>query len=214
NWRGLLMDCDRAYIERIKNDEIYWKHELTAVECFVTKDNINQVITENGFKGEIGLLHIDIDGNDYWIWESISQVSPVIVIVEYNSVFGPGRAVTIPYDPHFTRTKAHFSNLYWGCSLKALCLLAEKKDYSFIGSNSNGNNAYFVRRGNLGKIPALSCAQGYVESKFRESRDALGNLTYLTGRKRLEEIKAMEVFDTENQTLVKLSELISQSNIP
>ena len=82
NWKGLVLDGNKNDINYILDDEIYFRHELTAKQVFVTAENINQVITENGFSGEIGLLHIDIDGNDYWVWKAIEVVNPVIVIVE------------------------------------------------------------------------------------------------------------------------------------
>jgi hypothetical protein len=84
NWSGLVMDGSEKHIKTIKNDDVYWKFDLVAKAAFVTKENINQLLTESGFTGETGLLHIDIDGNDYWIWKEISVVNPVIVIVEYN----------------------------------------------------------------------------------------------------------------------------------
>jgi hypothetical protein len=131
----------------------------------------------------------------------------VLVVVEYNSVFGPRHAITIPYDPGFVRTRAHYSNLYWGCSLKALCGLAERKGYAFVGSNSSGNNAHFVRRDRAAGIPILTPEQGYVESRFRESRDRDGRLTYLSGHKRLEAIKDLKVYDLDRQEFVRLGDL-------
>lgn len=153
---------------------------------------------------EVGLLSIDLDGNDYWIWESITVVQPTMVILEYNSVFGRDNAVTIPYDPDFTRLNAHFSGLYWGASLKALCLLSQKKGYSFVGSNSNGNNAYFVRTEKIGNLAPVTVTEGYVESRFRESRDKYGRLTYLSGKDRLKLIEDMEVYHVEKDRMVTL----------
>jgi len=208
NWSGLVMDGSQENVEFIKNDPLYWKHDLTAVNSFIDKNNINTLIADHGFAGELGLLSIDIDGNDYWVWEAIDVVDPAIVIVEYNSVFGSKRAVTVPYDPSFNCTKAHHSNLFWGCSLKALYLLAERKGYSFIGTDSRGNNAYFVNRKKLGNLRPLSVDEGYVCSKFRESRDETGRLTYASGRKRLELIKHMQVMDIQTGLLIKVAELL------
>jgi hypothetical protein len=208
NWRGLIIEADKANIEYIINDEISWRYELTAIESFITKANINTLISQNGVTGEIGLLSIDIDGNDYWIWESISVVNPIIVIVEYNSVFGSKSAVTIPYDPDFRRNTAHSSNLYYGCSLKALCLLGMEKDYYFIGSNSAGNNAYFIRKDKIGLLEPQSVEEGYVESKFRESRNRNGDLTYLSGVNRLRVIAEMDVFDIERIEIKKIKDII------
>lgn len=207
NWKGLVIDGNKANIDYIQKDSLYWKYDLTAVQAFVDRDNINRILLENNFSGEIGILSIDIDGNDYWIWESIHVVDPILVIIEYNSVFGDRYAITVPYDPNFNRTKAHFSNLFWGCSLKALGLLAEKKGYAFVGSNSQGNNAYFVRKDKLGRLKPLRIESGYVKSKFRDSRDRQGQLSYLSGEERLEVIKDMLVYDLEKNKLVRLGDL-------
>ncbi len=207
NWSGLVMDHSEQYVKFIRNDEIYWKHELTAVQAFITRDNINEIISQNGFAGEIGLLSIDVDGNDYWIWESIECVSPIIAVLEYNSVFGARHAVTVPYDKMFNRTEAHYSNLYWGASLKALCLLATRKGYGFVGCNSGGNNAYFVRKDKLGLIKTTSVERGYVLSHFRESRDRNGRLTYVTGADRFKVIGDMMVYDVERDMSVPLRDL-------
>jgi hypothetical protein len=207
NWSGLVMDGSKANVDYIKRDSIYWKYDLTAVDCFIDKDNINEIISENDFSGDVGILSIDIDGNDYWIWECINVVSPAIVIVEYNSVFGAQYAVTVPYDPIFNRTLAHPSNLFWGCSLRALYLLAEKKDYAFVGCNSAGNNAYFVRKDKLGDVKPLGIESGYVQSKFRESRDKEGRLSYVRGDKRIILIEEMVIYDVGKERLVRIRDL-------
>ena len=152
NWRGLIIDGSKPNMDHVRTSNLYWKYELTAVDQFITRENINSLFTDNGFNGPIGLLSIDVDGNDYWIWEAINAVDADIVITEYNSIFGKSQAVTVPYDPEFYRTKAHHSNLYWGASLKAFVMLANKKGYVFVGCNHNGNNAYFVKKEKAAKL--------------------------------------------------------------
>jgi hypothetical protein len=207
NWTGLVIDGSERHIDAIRNDRLYWRQELTAIRGFIDRDNVNELFETNGFSGPIGLLSIDIDGCDYWVWQAIRVVDPVIVIVEYNSVFGLRHAITVPYDPTFVRSRAHPSNLYWGASLRALHRLADEKGYSFLGCNSNGNNAYFVRSDRLGKLRPCALEDGYVVSRFRESRDARGRLSYLSGAQRLRAIGDMPVYDTEMKRLVSLKEL-------
>ena len=90
NWSGLVIDGSKKNIDFIKKDFIYWKYDITAVESFITKENINQLIGNYTKEiQDIGLLSVDIDGNDYWVWESIECIKPRIVICEYNSAFGP-----------------------------------------------------------------------------------------------------------------------------
>ncbi len=204
NWTGLIMDGSEEYMNQVKKEEIYWQYELTATPVFITCENINALLKESGFQGELGLLHIDIDGNDYWVWKAITTVSPIIVIVEYNSVLGYDKAWTIPYKADFNRTDGHYSNLYFGASLSALCDLAEEKGYYFIGSNSNGNNAYFIRKDKINGLKPLDAKTGYVLSKFRESRDKNGNLTYTNGSDRLKQINGLDVYNTRTNQIEKI----------
>jgi hypothetical protein len=207
NWRGLVIDGDAASMERVRTQDYHWRHDLTAVSAFVDRDNVNGLFRDNGFVGPIGLLSVDIDGSDYWVWEAIDTVDPVVVVCEYNAVFGPSQAVTVPYDPAFQRTRAHSSNLFWGASLKALCLLAERKGMAFVGANGAGNNAYFVRKDRLGPLRPLACEEGFVDSRFRESRGPDGNLTYLRGDARQRVIADMRVVDVATGRTVRLGDL-------
>jgi len=207
NWSGLIIDGSPANIARVRESSIYWRNGLTAIAAFIDADNINQLIGDNGFRGEIGLLSVDIDGNDYWVWDRLDVVNPVIVVAEYNSVFGADHAITVPYDPGFVRSNAHYSHLYWGASLKALSMIADRKGYALVGCNSAGNNAFFVRRDRLNGLKELTPEVAYVESKFKESRDANGQLTFLTGKRRLEEIRAMPVYDVLRGQVVTIAEL-------
>lgn len=181
NWAGLVIDGSAENVDYIKRDDIYWRFNLKAENAFISRENINDLIRRNGIEGEIGLLSIDIDGNDYWVWETIDVIIPSIVVLEYNARFGPERAVTVPYDPGFVRTIAHHSNIYYGASLAALCLLGKRKGYSFVGCNTAGNNAFFVRNElRPPALPELTSVEGFVMSHFRESRAADGALAFLT----------------------------------
>jgi hypothetical protein len=203
NWRGLIIDGNDNLMETVRRSDLCWRYDLTPVGTFITRENINDIFIKNDFIGEIGLLSIDIDGNDYWVWQAIEVVSPIIVIVEYNSVFGAEKAISIPYKADFQRHQAHFSGLYWGASLAAFCYLAEQKGYDFVGCNSTGNNAYFIRK-DRNILHRLTAAEGYVASRFRESRDRAGNLTFLSGSARLEAIKGCEVVDVKTGSLFQL----------
>jgi hypothetical protein len=205
NWAGLIMDGTTSNIESVKRQDIYWKYNLTAVTAFITAGNINDLMQQHGFKDEVGLLHIDIDGNDYWVWKAITTISPVIVIVEYNSVFGKDKTWSVPYKPDFYRTDMHYSNLYFGSSLLSLCDLAKEKGYTFIGCNSNGNNAYFIRNDKIKDLRPVDSMEGYVQSQFRESRDEAGNLNYLSGDNRLNAIKGMDVYNTRTKQIEKIT---------
>jgi hypothetical protein len=180
NWSGLLMDGSAENIRSIKKSGIYWQHTLKAVEAFVTRENNNGLLAENGIGGEIGLLSIDIDGNDYWVWDAIQGVSPAIVVLEYNARFGPTEAVTVPYDPEFQRARAHYSHVYYGASLGALTRLSGRKGYALVGCNSAGNNAFYIRKDlRPESVPELSVEAAFVRNQFREARGEDGKLALL-----------------------------------
>lgn len=182
-WSGLILDGSEHHIASIRRDPIYWRYNLKAVQAFVTRENINTLLSDNGITGEIGLLSVDIDGNDYWVWEAITAVNPAIVVVEYNARFGPERAVTVPYDPAFVRDSAHYSCIYYGASLAALVGLGRRKGYAFVGSNRAANNAFFVRTDLLpAGMRELTAAEGWRPCQFREARDRSGELAFLDPR--------------------------------
>lgn len=182
DWTGLVIDGNKKNIDFIRTDNIYWQHTLEAVHSFITKENINTTIATYIKKEDIGVLSIDIDGNDYWIWKEISCIRPRIVIAEFNNLFGKDLAVTVPYKKDFFRTKEHFSNLYFGCSLKAFVHLAAQKNYIFVGCNSKCMNAFFVRKDLSNYIEEKSIGQEFSFTTIRESKSADGKLNFMSDR--------------------------------
>lgn len=206
NWCGLVIDGSKKNIINIRQDPVFWRHDLVAVDSFVTRDNINEIFVKHGFEGQIGILSIDIDGNDYWVLDAIEVVDPIIIIAEYNSVFGPKRAVTVPYDANFQRSRAHYSNLYWGASIAALTKLANAKGYELVAGNSAGNNIFFVRRDMLNGLRVLTIDEAYSVSRFRESRNKDASLSFLSGDDRLNLIADMPVYDLDVGAVVRLGD--------
>lgn len=195
NWQGFVMDGSSKNMDELKKQPYFWQYSLSAQAVFIDKDNINDLIAGAGFQN-IGILSIDIDGNDAHILEcmDLTIINPAIIIIEYNSLFGIERAISVPYDKHFVRTEKHYSNQYYGASLKALSHIASKKGYALIGCNNFGNNAYFVRKDLLnGKVYEKAVEDAYVVCKFREGRDQNGELALLSGNARLDSIKGLTV---------------------
>lgn len=207
-WEGLVLDGDPALREKMEAQHIYWSRTLKCRSAFITAENLNQLLEDEGFIGDLGIFSIDIDGNDYWVWRALEAATPRIVVVEYNSIFGPKHTVSVPYDPQFFRRTAHHSWLYQGASLAALVQLGHAKGYAFVGSNSAGNNAFFVRRDVLGSLRSLTAAEGYVESTFRESRDESGKPTFLSGSMRLCAIAEMPLTDVTTGSTILARDLI------
>jgi hypothetical protein len=209
NWAGLIMDGDPQNIDFIKHDlHVYYAHNLKVESVFITRDNINDIITRNGISGDIGILSVDIDGNDYWVWEAINCVNPRIVICEYNSIFGPSAKLTTPYQPDFFRGTAHFSNVYYGASIAALTYLANKKGYSLVGGNLAGNNVFFVRNDVLGSLQVQTPETAYRKAGFKEAKDIHGKLTFAAFAERLNAIADLQVVDVERGLTGAVKELI------
>ena len=194
-WRGLIVDGGEAHQKFVyEESSLGWRYPIDARRAFVTPETINGIFRDAGLVGDIGLLSIDVDGIDYWMWKAIEVVSPRIVVIEFNSVFGAEHAITVPYDTTFDYAAAHYSRLFFGASLPAFVDLAERKGYRFVGCESHGANAFFVRDNVARSLRALSVADGYVPSQFRSSRDQTGRQIFTDShRSQLDMIADMEV---------------------
>lgn len=205
NWSGLVIDGSSSNMNRLKGSYFFWKHHLLAVDAFITRDNINELLARSGFNEDLGILSVDLDGNDYHVLEKITFFRPRILICEYNSVFGSNRKISVPYDENFVRTNKHYSNLYWGASLAAMTHLANKRGYSLVGTNTASNNAFYVRNDLLNdKLEVLSVEQAYSTSLYRESRDPEGRLTFVGAEDRLKMIQGMPVVNVETNATEQL----------
>ena len=148
-WVGLLCDGNIDNITKAKQyyaknpDTKYWPP--TIIQAWVTRNNVNNIIQENGFSDEIDLLSIDIDGNDYWLLAEISCISPRVIVLEFNHLWGPEASVTIPYQENFVAEYTPYGSDYFGASLKAFVKLNREKGYRFVGTNAIATNAFFVR---------------------------------------------------------------------
>lgn len=151
-WRGLFVDANEELLTTLRNA---MPARVSVVNSWIERETVNDLLSEHGISGEIDLLSIDIDGNDYWLWQAIDAVSPRIVIVEYNSVFGPARSVVVPYDPgfHWERNDA-VGKAYYGASLQAYARLGNEKGYRLVAVEPRGVNAYFLRSDVAPHIPA------------------------------------------------------------
>lgn len=207
NWRGLVMDGSADNIQAIKRQDISWRHDLTAKCAFIDSENINGLMTDAGFQGEIGLLSIDIDGNDYWVWKAIDAVSPVIVVSEYNAVLGDLLELTVPYRADFDRSRAHYSNQYFGASIRALASLAKSKGYTFVGTTSTGCNAFFVRNDFAPAIVSALDGTWAFPSAVREVRKPDGSLSLASGLQRMKVIRDLPLVDTARDVVTKISAL-------
>ncbi|MEX2122926.1 MAG: hypothetical protein WD795_03455 [Woeseia sp.] len=162
-FKGLLMDGSSENCDFF-NDAAR-KLEIDGVEAhctFLDRDNLNQTIIDHGISGEIDFLSLDVDGNDYWLWERLECVSPRVVCIEYNAGIGPSLSLTVPYDPAFERYAKHPSGFFHGASLRALESLGQRKGYRLVGCDSTGTNAFFLRNDVAApELQTLTAAEAY-----------------------------------------------------
>jgi len=168
-WNGLLIDALRHNTAIAK--KYYHSYPVIPVNAFVTRENINAILLENNIKGSIDLLTIDIDGNDYWIWDAISVIDPHVVMIEYNASFGE-QSISIPYEERFERYKKHKFGWYHGASLIALEKLAHSKGYELAGCSSSGVNTFFVKKEIISQsaLPILSAKEAYCPHRSRSTQ--------------------------------------------
>jgi len=198
NWSGLIFDSSKEHIDFIKGKNYYWKQNLIAKCEFITSENINSLIQEHNGDREVGLLSIDVDGNDYWIWKAINGIIPKIVVIEYNARLGKKKSIVTPYKKDFNRIKEHHSSIYFGASLMAIYKLAKEKNYSLVGTNINGSNAFCVHNDVLknSNIKSLSPEQCFHKNSFNELRDEKGNILDRDEKKEKEILSKMDFVET------------------
>jgi hypothetical protein len=147
-WYGLFIDSDKIAINRGKH--FYkrypdpWAYRPKFVCSKITRENVNEIIKDAGLHGEIDLLSIDIDGNDYWVWDALEVVKPRVVIIETHVEFGYNNIV-VPYNPLYSYPGKH--PIYHGASPIAMNHLAKRKGYRLVGANNYGHNTIYILNG-------------------------------------------------------------------
>jgi len=148
-WKGLWIDGSDGLLPTVERG---WTREvergdLVARQAFLTVDTIDDLIRKAGFSGEIDLLVVDVDGNDYHFLENISAVAPRVICSEYNA--------NIPPDVDWKMARK--DDYVWcgmddrtGASLKALETMLDGRGYALVGCSIAGVNAFFVRKDLVG----------------------------------------------------------------
>lgn len=141
-WMGLWIEGDEELTSSIQmtfRDAIEAKN-LMVDQARVTRDNIDSLIG-NRLGGEIDLLSVDIDGNDFYVLKAIRCIDPRVIVVEYNARKGPAIDWVMRYNPSHVWDGSD----YFGASLKAYEHLMRDKGYLLVGCSISGVNAFFVR---------------------------------------------------------------------
>ncbi len=208
--RGIIVDLIKNLKEKVSKNVSIWRGNLEIIEKKVNSKNINDLFQKIDF--QLDIVSIDIDGVDYWVIKNLKPKISKIFILEYNAVFGSNLEISIPDQDNFDRTKAHYSNLYYGASLKAYVNLMKKKGFYFLGVNKLRNNAFFINEDFLKEkfFPEIEniSFEDSTDANFSESRNAKGELSYLKNEKKLSEIKDCEVINIQTNSILKIKDLI------
>jgi hypothetical protein len=145
-WKGWWIDGG-DYVDVYRNlfKTSIAEEKLAVAKKMVTSKNINDIVKDLHIPNEIDLISIDVDGNDYYIWEALKATSPRVVVIEYNAAYPPG--------VHFLQKESdamwNGSN-FFGSSLHTQNELAKKKGYTLVCCDLIGGNAFFVRNDLVG----------------------------------------------------------------
>ncbi len=216
-FQGLVCDYNKNLKKNLDLLVSTHRGKIQVFNNFVYKNNILDILKKHKFDNNINLFSLDIDGNDYFILNTLPDNFSDIFVAEYNQNFGFDLEISTPYIDNFDRFKYHYSGLCWGISIKALIKLMNKKGYIFLGNNTECCNAFFIKKSLKNKINFPFDEKENLEKTCNDyicdARDKNGNLIYLSIKDRLETIQSSEVIDlaTENSdNKVKISDLLLQ----
>lgn len=166
-WTGAWIEANREQFSVA--EAIFAKNiqdgNLKIINEYVYRENINELIYQLfGDNPDLDMLSIDIDGNDYWVWEAITSVSPRLIVIEYNGTWRPHISVTTEY----SKDNYWKGNNHFGVSLKALEIMGRKKGYSLVGCGLAGANAFFVRDDLIGHNfhPPFTAEEHYEPARY------------------------------------------------
>jgi hypothetical protein len=131
-WKGVLIELDaEKFKQLVQNTKKYNVHCIQAKVEASGQNALEEILKRASITEQVDLLSIDIDGDDYYILESLSEIRPRLIICEYNPTVPPGINLV-----------AEAGN-YFGCSATSLVKLAEEKKYRLIAVTET--NCFFIR---------------------------------------------------------------------
>lgn len=178
-YNGMLIEGSAHLVERARRTVVGYSIGAECHNMFVTKESVRDM-KAMAIHHDPDVFSLDIDGNDYHIAQAILDggFRPKIFVVEYNSVYGPERSMTIEYQPSFVFKKAHPTHLYYGVSISGWRNFFESHGYRFVTVDRNGVNGFFVDpkffdKSFLDEVSGLAFAENQSQyKKFRMSSES------------------------------------------
>jgi len=138
-WRGLFIEGDPALFAELRRKYTF-NPRVTTANALMSPENIDEVFRAQAVPDDFDILAIDVDGNDYWVWQGVRTYRPKVVVIEYNAGLDPSKALVQPF-----QREGWDGTSYFGASLGAMCALAAEKGYRLVYTELAGVNAFFVR---------------------------------------------------------------------
>jgi hypothetical protein len=153
----------RRYHDLVRN--FAGRNNIVALNRWVGfegRERLDELLAETPIPADFDLLSIDIDGNDYHVWESVVRYRPKIVAIEFNP--------SIPNAVEFVQPRDR--QVAQGSSLRSIDRLAKSKGYQLVATTLvNGifvDEAYFPRFGiEDNAISALHSDESHVTHLFQ-----------------------------------------------
>lgn len=123
-YRAILIEGDEKKFRSLRRNYAD-NNKVQTANAFVGFDadnGLDRILSSYSIPKSFDFLSIDIDGNDYHVWQAVNEYRPKVVCVEFNP--------TIPSEVHFVQTPDPSTNQ--GCSLLALDQLARAKGYELV----------------------------------------------------------------------------------
>lgn len=173
-WEGFLFDGEEKQVT--SGRKFFAEHPATKrfppvfERVWVTAEDINEILRSAGVAGEVDLLSLDMDGNDYWIWKAIEVVRPRLIVAETHDIIPTELSLTVPYDPAFNAWRNPQPD-FRSVSLLAMTELSRRKGYRLIGAHRYGFNVFYLRNDVAPELlPEVPLSEIHDNPSTREGR--------------------------------------------
>ena len=139
-WEGTFIEGDESAFAQLARRHAH-SRRVNTVRALLEPATIEDTLLRAGVGHEPDVASIDVDGNDYYLWEALETIRPRLMVIEYNATFDPDGVQVQPYSATGEALGDGF-----GASLGALTELAVAKGYRLVHTDLAGVNAFFVRR--------------------------------------------------------------------
>ena len=140
-WTCTYVEGDPDKSQELAHNIAPWKgRSLNSWVSLEPGQTLDDLMDKLDVPESFELFCLDIDGNEYWIWQSLERHEPKVVCIEYNAYCPPAEKRSVAYDPKHTWRGGY----YYGASAGALYDLATKKGYSLVAFEP-GLDLFFVK---------------------------------------------------------------------